>query len=121
MSKPISAPAPKKRLLLAGKALPTGQEIYDRLMKNIEPELVIRNLKELDAPYKKETVARRKARYARYAKAFKEYRKQYKAWIKQLNLKIQNYKRAVIKASEKMSKTSDASALADLEAQMKAA
>lgn len=111
----------KKRTVLGGKPLPTGQEIYDRLMQKIEPELMLKNLKKLDAPYKKETASARKKRYARYAKAFKTYKAQYKAWVAKLNLAIAAYKRAVVKASERVSKAKEDSALADLEAQMKAA
>ncbi len=121
MPKTKSSKAPRKRVLFQGKALPTGQEIYDRLMSKIEPELVLKNLKKLDAPYKKETKAQRKKRYARYGKAFKEYRTQYKVWLSRVNLAIAAYKRAVVKASEKVSKTKEDAALAELEKQMKAA
>jgi len=121
MPKAKSSKAPRKRVLFQGKALPTGQEIYDRLMLTIEPELVLGNLKKLDAPYTKETKPQRKKRYARYAKAFKEYRTQYKAWLARVNTAIAAYKRAVVKASEKVSKKKEDAALADLEKQMKAA
>ncbi len=121
MPKTKSSKAPRKRVLFQGKALPTGQEIYDRLMSKIEPELVLGNLKKLDAPYKKETAANRKKRYARYGKAFKEYRTQYKVWLARVNTAIAAYKRAVVKASEKVSKKKEDAALADLEKQMKAA
>ncbi len=113
-----SVTAMKKRTVRGGIALPTGQEIYDRIMKTIEPELVLSNLKKLDVPYKKETPAKRKARYARYTKAFKEYRIQYKAWITKLNLALQAYKRVVIKSSERKTLTDEQSLLAALESQM---
>ncbi len=114
---------PKTNPVTATKqfTLPTGQEIYDRIMITIEPELVLSNIKKLDAPYSEETPAKRKARYARYTKAFAAYQKQYKAWIKNLNSAVQVYKRAVVKASEKVSQQKDDSVLADLESQMNAA
>ncbi len=121
MPKKTSTTALKKRAVLGGKSLPSGQEIYDRLMSKIEPELVLSNLKKLDAPYKKETKAARKKRYARYAKAFKEYRSEYKTWLTKLTVAVQAYKRAVVKASERASKEKEVSALSELEAQMKAA
>jgi hypothetical protein len=116
-----SSQGPKKLRSLGGVALPTGQQIYDRLMSKIEPELVLSNLKKLDAPYKKETKAEHKKRYARYAKAFKTYRTQYKIWLSNVSKAIQIYKRAVVKASEKAVRAKEDAALADLEAQMKSA
>ncbi len=121
MPKHNLTPAPKKRPMFGGKSLPTGQEIYDLLMVKIEPELVFRNLQKLDAPYTKETPAKRKTRYARYKKALKEYQKQYKAWTLKLNNAIKAYKRAVVQASEKNTKKKEDAALADLEEQMNAA
>ncbi len=107
--------------LFLGEPLPTGQEIYDKLMLNIEPELVTKNLNVLDAPYKDESPASRTKRYKKYAKAFAEYRKKYKAWIQNLNRAVQTYKRAVKKAIENVSKHEEDQALRSLEAQMSAA
>ncbi len=116
MKKTKTATAQKKRF-----AFPTGREVYDRIIVKIEPELVTANLKKLDAPYKKETKAARKKRYARYAKALKQYRKEYNAWIARLRMAVSAYKKAVTRAVEKMNKTKEDDALKALEAQMFAA
>ena len=121
LPKKTFSPAAKKSALFTATPLPTGQEIYDRLMAMIEPELMLGNVKKLDIAYPKETMSQRKKRYARYAKAFREYRTQYKVWLTGLKAAVSAYKRAVVKASERISKTKENSAIAELEALIKAA
>ncbi len=115
----------KTKISTAGKTkkftLPSGREIYDRIMKRIEPELVTANLKKLDTPYRKESKAARRKRYTRYAKAFKAYRTQYKAWILNLRTAVAAYRRAVSKAAQKLNKGKEDAALKALEAKMSAA
>lgn len=117
MKKTKTATVQKKKRF----SFPTGREVYDRIIVKIEPELVTANLKKLDAPYKKETKAARKKRYARYAKALKEYRKEYNAWITRLRTAVSAYKKAVTKTVEKMNKNKEDAALKALEDQMFAA
>lgn len=107
--------------LFRGQPLPSGQEIYDRLMENVEPELVTANLATLDAPYKKESAGARTARYKKYAKAFAEYKKQYKVWLQNVKNAVTAYKKAITRAVEKASKNTEDQALLALEAQMSAA
>jgi hypothetical protein len=111
---------PKKHALLEsfGIKVPTGQQVYDALMRKIEPELITANLKKLDAPYKNESEADRKARYKRYSKAFQEYKKQFKDWSDNLRNAVKNFRRAVIKAAEKKNRTEEETAMQALEAQM---
>ncbi len=104
-----------------GMKVPTGQEVYDGIMKRIEPELVTANLKKLDAPYKKEKPAARAARYKGYAKSFKVYKKAYKTWASNLKKAAQNYKKVLLKTTEVINRKGDDAALKSLESQMQSA
>lgn len=101
--------------------IPSGTEIYDRIMKQIEPELMTANLKKLDALYRKETKKEHAVRYQRYSKAFALYRKRYKAWGAALKKAVSAYKRAVTKAVERLTKGREDEVLRNLEEQMRTA
>ena len=115
MPKKLSVQARKNS---AGIVIPSGQEIFDGLMRKIEPELVTSNLPKLDAPYAKETPAQHKKRYARYSKAFMQYKKEFKAWSAKLQKAVAAYKKALFKAAEKHALGDEGNVLADLEAKM---
>lgn len=106
---------------IGGVKIPTGQEIYDGLMRKIEPELLTKNLKTLDAPYKKETEAARTARYKRYSKAFTGYKKAFKAWSATFKRAVNAYKRSSVKAAEQAAKSEEETMMSNLESQMLAA
>lgn len=97
---------------------PTGEEVYDKIMGSIEPELVRKNLKTLDAPYKDETEEEKKKRYARYSKAFAKYKVAYKEWITKLQTAVKVYKKTMMKVAEKQAKNEEDAMLSDLESQI---
>lgn len=121
MAQPGSAPITRKPTRAQGFAVPSGTEIYDAIMRKIEPELIRVNLDKLDAPYKNETEAEHRARYRRYSKAFAAYKKAFSAWSLNLKKAVQSYKRAVLKATEKVAKKDEETAMQSLEEQIKAA
>ncbi len=98
--------------------IPTGSEIYDSLMSQIEPELVQANLDFLDEPYADETEEERKARYKRYSEAFVKYREAFALWSGELSKSIDEYKKAVRAAAEEVDKEDQINALQGLEAQI---
>jgi hypothetical protein len=61
--------------------IPSPDELYDSIMKGIEPELVRANLDNLDALYAADTPAEKEARGKRYDAAFDEYEKQLSHWM----------------------------------------
>lgn len=101
--------------------LPTGEHVYDTIMRRIEPELVLSNLDSLDTPYAGETDTDRSRRYKRYAKAFAQYREQYGVWVQSLKNAAQVYKKAVLRATEKVNGVREDSELESLTHQMLAA
>lgn len=113
---PDSTPATGKSF-----TLPSGQEIYDRIMGSIEPELVTDNLQTLDAAYPNEDPSDRKARYERYGKAFAEYKTTYDAWLKNLKDAMKAYKKAVAEAVQQTNQVKENAVMQSLESQMLAA
>ena len=118
MAQPTSAPGTRRSTPTQGFAVPSGAEIYDAIMRKIEPELIRANLGKLDTPYKNETEAKHSARYRRYSKAFAAYKKAFSVWSLNLKKAVQAYKRAVFKASEKISKREEEAKMQALEEQM---
>lgn len=102
-------------------ALPTGEQIYDSLMCQIEPELMLENLPTLDAPYQNESEEQRAARYEGYGKAFALYRERYTLWIKNLRDSVNVYKKAFTRAAEKTNKVVEDTELESLNSQILAA
>lgn len=108
----------KTSLFSGDMQLPTGEQVYDSIMCQIEPELLLSNLQNLDAPYLGESEQHRTERYERYGKAFAKYQGHYQAWIKSLKSAVNVYKKAVIKASEKVSASDDSAKLETLSSQI---
>jgi hypothetical protein len=106
---------------LLGFPLPTGTEIYDEIMQRIDPELVSANLEHLDEPYGDESEDERKKRYERYGKAFTDYQKVYAVWSKNFQNAVKEYRRALVKTAESLSKEDEDAAMQLLESQILAA
>lgn len=108
----------KAKLSKIGIKFPSGQEVYDMLMKTIEPELLTRNLNSLDAPYATETPKQRKARYKRYANAFARYKELFSKWQSNVKTTVRKVKRSVIQSKERMHRLEEEKTLQALAAQM---
>lgn len=100
-----------------GFQFPTGQQIYDMIMGQIEPELLTANLDTLDAPYAGESKDAHDARYERYSRAFAKYKVAYAQWVSELHQAIGSYKRAVRKAAEGANQEKEEQILKNLEDQ----
>ena len=79
---------------------PTGGEIYDTLMMQIEPELVSANIPLLDAEYVGESEADRALRYERYTRAYATYDKVFQQWQKNLSSSVQVYRREALHSAQ---------------------
>jgi hypothetical protein len=69
-----------------------GSEIYDRIMSEIEPELVIAELSRIAERTKAETKEQRQVRADRYTKAFAEYDRRFKQYAHEWNRSFQRYR-----------------------------
>jgi hypothetical protein len=80
--------------------IPAGEDLYNQLMAEIEPELLSENLPLLEQKYRGETPADAKARAERYTKAFEAYDKKLKGYLGELDEKVRGYQRQALKSAE---------------------
>ncbi len=95
--------------------IPSGQEIYDMIMSQIEPELVSENLPTLEEKYKDEPEEKKQERLKKYEKAFEEYDKAYELYISDIREKVRRYRHLSFAWAEAQSKNDEDGRLAELE------
>ncbi len=96
-------------------SIPSGEELYNKLMAGIEPELLTQNLPTLEEKYKNESPEDAKARAAKYDKAFAEYEKQLAAYMSGMQRQVTTYKRTALQSAEAEDRTRDRATLQSLE------
>jgi hypothetical protein len=101
--------------------IPSGQEIYDSIMAEIEPELTSAERPRLREKYRNEAPEQSRERAKRYRAAFAEYKKRFTASMQALQTKVREYKREAMSTVENRTKSKEANALSSLEAAMSAA
>ncbi len=74
-------------------AVPTAQELFDVLMKDIEPELTSEGQKRLAEKYANETLPEYAARRQRYELAFAQYDAAYEEYMDRLQTQVERYRR----------------------------
>jgi len=100
--------------------IPGGDEVYDRLMSAIEPDLVTAVLPTLEQKYANETQQERDVRMERYKKAFLAYQKAHAEFLMSQEGQVRGYKKNMMSSVEQRAGSSDINALADIESQMSA-
>ena len=96
--------------------IPGGEDVYNQIMSQIEPELVTTVLPALPAKYANETQEERDARMERYKKAFIAYEKAHKEFLMSQESTVRVYKKGVMSAVEKRAGGNDEDAVSNLEA-----
>ena len=96
--------------------IPSGEEIYDQLMQDIEPDLMTATLPTLKEKYKDETPEQAKTRAERYSTAFAEYDKQYAAYIAEQENVLHSYSRQLGNQAEQFVRTDEDQSITQLEA-----
>ncbi len=99
------------------KLPPSGQELYDALMGQIEPELVSSELPNMGQRYTTETPEETAKRASRYGQAFLKYQKSYEGFRKMKDEEIVTYRKASFTAVEKESEAKDDEDLTKLDTQ----
>jgi hypothetical protein len=84
-----------------------GDELYDRIMGAIDPELVTSALPTLAATYAAETPEQAAARAARYTAAFAEYERQFQAYGAQWQFQFTQYQRQALASLEHADRTKE--------------
>lgn len=95
--------------------LPTGQEIYDGIMSQIEPDLVTDQLPLLDQKYPNENPEDKAKRMERYKVAFAEYDKKYREYVDQLHQWLHNFKKTSVAHIETERRAEESVQMAALE------
>src|SRR3989338_10631299 len=89
-------------------SIPTGQELYDLIMGNIEQELTTEGLKTIAAKYANETTEEKYERKKRYDLAFDRYAQAYEGYIGTLQAQMERYRKQSFQHVELSDRTSEA-------------
>lgn len=95
-------------------AIPTGQELFDWIMGQIEPELTTAGVKTLAAKYKDETPEQQLARRKRYELAYKRYDEAYTKTVDVLQAQMMRYRRSSFDEVEQESRAREQARLQTL-------
>ena len=100
--------------------IPTGQEIFDAIMGQIEPELTTEGIKTLAEKYKNETPANEYERRKRYALAYERYEKAYDETMATLHTQVDRYRRSSFSQVEQEDRANESAAFEALNHQLAA-
>jgi predicted S18 family serine protease len=98
-----------------------GDDLYDQIMSEIEPELVSTVYKTLDEKYKNETPEEKALRQARYDKAFTEYQRRFQLYTNEWSGKLRTFQTGVVQALEADDRAEDDGVMLQLESAFAAA
>jgi hypothetical protein len=93
----------------------SGEEVYDSIMAEIEPDLTHEQIPLLEEIYKDETPDEKEARSARYRQAFEEYDRRYATFELQLQANVRSFQIAAMKTAESSAHVQDEAGLAHIE------
>ncbi len=109
-----------KAMLPQVPSFPSGDEIYDGIMRSIEPDLTTSQLPLLSQKYQNENPGEAKIRSDRYTRAFAEYDRRYAAFTVQLESAVHTYQKIATTSVEEHSKMKEEQDLSNLEQSMSA-
>ncbi len=96
----------------------TGTEVYNSIMREIEPELLQDSIPLLEMKYANETPVAKKQRGERYRLAFEEYDRRYAAFELELQGKVRSFQKAAMKTAENSARTQDEADMVSLESSL---
>ncbi|MBI3331897.1 hypothetical protein HYZ99_02970 [Candidatus Peregrinibacteria bacterium] len=93
-----------------------GEDVYNQIMGQIEPELTTSVVKMLKEKYKDETPEQAKARAVRYSAAFAEYDKQYQDYKLNLERGLRHFQKGLGDHFEHKNRNDEAGTMSTIEA-----
>ena len=93
-----------------------AEQLYNTLMAEIEPDLMLDSIGTLDVKYAGETPEEHGARMKRYEAAYKKFDESFKNFMEEIHEEVRVSKRSALKEQEAADRQSDQPALASLEA-----
>lgn len=98
-----------------------GRALYDRIMREIEPELATDRMPLLTEKYKNETPEQAAARAERYNAAFEEYERRFAAMQGRWNGMLENLRHFALQTVEQEERAEEADQLSSLDDSIQAA
>ena len=92
-----------------------AEQIYDMLMGDIEPDLLLANIPGLDEKYKGETDAEHKARMKKYKDAYEKFDVELAEFMGKVKQETRENKRNALKEKEQVSREEESDKIADIE------
>lgn len=92
-----------------------GQEMYDAIMRTIEPELCSEAIPLLEEKCKNETDDQKKARAERYTKAYAEYDKRAAEFFAEVGTQVNKLKRQAFSSAEQKNRSEETAKMQQLE------
>ncbi len=92
-----------------------AKQLYDVLMAEIEPDLMLESIPTLDAKYQGETPEDHAKRMKRYEAAYKKFDAEFNAFMAEVNAEVRTTKRSALEAKEQAAQQNDSQALQSLE------
>ena len=92
-----------------------AEQLYDMIMREIEPDLLSYNIPKLDEYYKDETEEQHKERMKRYDVAYKQFEEKLQEFMNNVQDEVRGTKRDSLLAKEQEDKEHDMEVLEDIE------
>lgn len=92
-----------------------GKEVYDRIMREIEPDLCSDVIDTIDTKYPHETEEENAARMERYKNALIRFQEEYEKYQQQRKEEIRSFGKNLVKSVEQKSVTDEKDTMSDLE------
>ena len=93
-----------------------AEQIYDMIMGEIEPDLLLANIPGLDEKYAHENEAQHKARMKKYKEAYKRFDTELAEFMGRIKNETRVSKRASLKKKEQKARKAEENELKDIEA-----
>ena len=93
-----------------------AEQLYDVLMGEIEPDLLLGNIPGLDAKYAGETPEQKDARMKRYEESYKKFDLEFSKFMVDVNDELKTARRAALQEKEEEDRTQESTKLGSLEA-----
>jgi esterase/lipase len=92
-----------------------AEQLYDLIMADIEPDLLLANIPTLDQKYTGETPEEHAARMKRYEASYKKFDAEFSKFMTEVNEKVKTTKRTTLKEAEEQAKNQEENKLNSLE------
>jgi len=94
---------------------PSGEELYNTLMADIEADLLTQNIPNLNQKYAGETKEQNAERLERYRRAYEKYDEAFASWMQKFDHLVNQYRKEALKMQETESLATDSARMNAIE------